>query len=90
MKDSRLADYHLEIKTLQVADYKNAVANGFESRASWYNYIISQNTDEIAEAIIDISNRYNVSLQRVASDFDPSMIMRVGKIINNKSNTKTK
>lgn len=86
MKDTLLEDYLTEIKALQVADYEKALENNFKTKKDWYNFIINQEVDEIANCIISISNRYNISLERVAKDFDSSMIMRVGKIIQN--NTK--
>ncbi|MDD2409867.1 MAG: hypothetical protein PHD03_04045 [Bacilli bacterium] len=57
-------------------------------KKDWYNFIIKREIDEIANAIISLSSRYNIPLERVANDFDSSMIMRVGKIIQN--NTKTR
>ncbi|MDD2238783.1 MAG: hypothetical protein PHH51_02755 [Bacilli bacterium] len=86
MKDTLLEDYLTEIKALQVADYEKALENNFKTKKDWYNFIINQEVDEIANCIISISNRYNIPLERVAKDFDSSMIMRVGKIIQN--NTK--
>ena len=88
MEKTLLKDYLLEIKALQVADYKKALENDFKTKKDWFNYIIKQENDEIANAIISLSNRYKIPLERAANDFDSSMIMRVGKIIQN--NTKTR
>lgn len=89
MTDAKLEDYRFEIKALQLADYNNAYENGFTTRESWYNFIVNQDYDDIAQAIINISKRYQVPLDRVAYDFDHTMIMRVGKIIKNKNDAKT-
>jgi len=88
MEENLLKDYLAEIKALQVADYERALENDFKTKKDWYNFIIKREIDEIANAIISLSSRYNIPLERVANDFDSSMIMRVGKIIQN--NTKTR
>ncbi len=88
MDKNSLDEYFLEIKALQKADYDRAIESGYTTKKDWYDYIITQEEDNIANAIISISNRYNIPLYRVANDFDSSMIMRVGKIYKN--NTKIK
>lgn len=87
MIDSKLKDYRFEIMALQTADNNNAYENGFNTKQSWCNYIIKQEYDEIAQAIISISERYEVPLEQVAYDFDPTMIIRVTKILKDKNNT---
>ena len=86
--DTRLEDYFLEIRTLQMLDYKNATENNFDSRTAWFNHMMSQQKDEIAEAIISLSERYEVPLSRAAEDFDPSMVLRVGRIKNLEKSSK--
>ncbi len=90
MKDQRLEDFKLEIELLQKKDYQNAVELNFDNKKDWYEYIIKQAEDQIAEAIIDLATRYDVPIENVANIFDPTMIIRVGKIIKEKNALKTK
>ena len=76
-----LENYKLEIQLLQEQDTKTAKDNGFETKKAWFEYIIKQEQDPIAEAIIDIAIRYDLPLERVAYDFDSTMTMRVGTIL---------
>lgn len=77
--------YELEILTLQKKDTENALASGYKTKKEWYDFIIKQDTDEIADAILDIAKRYNLDAATVANTFDPSMVVRLGKRMNQKS-----
>jgi hypothetical protein len=77
-----IEDYRLEIILLQEKDTRMAKESGHKTKQDWYNHIINSEADEIAIAIIDISERYNIPVETVASHFDSSMVMRVGKILS--------
>lgn len=82
LKDERLENYKLEIRILQQKDQETAIDNGFTNKSDWFKYICQQDYDEIAEAIISIAERYEVPLERVAHDFDSTMVVRLGRIKN--------
>ncbi len=84
----RLEQYSLEIKSLQTEDYKRAIENGFDNKYAWAEYASKQKHDDIAQSIIEIADRYNVPLERVSSDFDITMDIRIKNI--SKNNTKVR
>lgn len=75
-----IEDYKLEITLLQKKDTENALTKGFDNKTDWYNYIIKEETDDIANAILDIAERYNVPALTVALNFDASMVPRIKKV----------
>ncbi len=85
MKDYKLDDYKLEIMLLQQKDYNNAQKLGFNNKKDWYDYIINQDNDEIADAIIKLAERYDILIENAANSFDHTMLMRVGKILKNQN-----
>jgi hypothetical protein len=74
-------DFKLELKALQQKDTENANNMGYKTKREWFEYIMKEKDDEIAKAIMDLAVRYNVPLNTVAYNFDPTMVMRVGKLI---------
>ena len=88
MEEQKLEDFKLEIELLQKKDYQNAIEQGFNNKKDWYEYIIKRPEDEIAEAIISLAERYQLLVENVANIFDPTMIMRVGKVAQIKKEKK--
>jgi len=87
MNSYTIEDFRFELEVLQLQDTKNAKELGFQTKTDWYNYIINQPVDEIAEAIIDLAERENISAHIIAKYFDKnneSMIMRVDRLLNQK------
>ncbi|MDD2505078.1 MAG: hypothetical protein PHF21_02260 [Bacilli bacterium] len=81
MEKDKLEELKFEIILLQQKDYQNAINLGFNNKKDWYLYIIEQKQDEIATSIIDLAKRYDVLVENIAGIFDPTMIMRVGKVL---------
>ena len=75
----------LELMALQLKDTENALNNGFNNKEDWFKYIINSNNDEIAQATLDLSQRYNVNENILAIHFDPTMLLRINKIKNRKN-----
>lgn len=90
MENQKLEDFKLEIELLQKKDYQNATEQGFTNKKDWYEHIIQQEDDEVAKAVINLAERYQILAENVANIFDPTMIMRVGKIVQRKKDYKTK
>ena len=80
MKDTRLEDYSLEVRLLQEKDCELAAANGITTKEEWFEHIIAQDNDPTALHIISLADRYDIPVTNAANDFDPSMVIRVGKI----------
>lgn len=83
-----ISDYKLELMALQTRDTELANEQGFKTKQEWYSHIKNQDTDEIASAVIDLSKRYNIPLNVVADNFDPSMVIRVGNIVSKLTHSK--
>ncbi len=81
-----IEDYKLEITLLQKRDTENALAKGFDNKSDWCNHIMKEETDDIANAILDIAHRYNLPVLTVALNFDASMVPRVKRIQKTKEN----
>ena len=75
-----LEDFKLELVLLQKKDTEDAINNGFKNKDDWFRYIISQKTDEVAEAIINLAKRYNLNENVVASYFDSTMLYRILRV----------
>lgn len=75
-----LEDFKLELILLQKKDTEDAINRGFKNKDDWFRYIISQKTDEVAEAIINLAQRYNVNENVVASYFDSTMLYRILRV----------
>lgn len=93
MKKLNIEDLKLELTLLQRADTEEALKQGFTEKDKWILHKInSKENDEIAEAIIDISKRYNVPVYNLAQKFDKSgftMYLRVANQMK-KAQVKTK
>ena len=83
-------DYTFELKLLQLKDTENALENGFKTKNDWFNFIKEQKHDEIAEAIISLSQRESLDVGLVASHFDPTMMFRVANILSKRKTTTVK
>ncbi len=86
--EQELTDLKLELELLQKKDYENAINHDIYNKKNWYEYIITQEQDEIAETIIDVAKRYNVLGENIANIFDPTMVMRIAKVTQNKKGLK--
>ena len=72
----------LELLALQKKDTEDAINSGFKSKDDWFKYILSSDKDEVAEAVLDLSKRYDLDENVIANYFDPTMIVRLIKIKN--------
>ena len=81
-----IEDFKLELTALQNKDIEDAKNNGFNDKDSWFKHIINSDTDEVAEGIINLANRYDVKDTVVAYYFDPTMLIRLSKIKNQHKN----
>ena len=73
-------DLRIELKALQRKDTENAITKGFNNKYDWFKFIIKQNTDEIAQSIQEIAQRYQINENIIAFHFDPTMIIRLNKL----------
>jgi type III secretion system FlhB-like substrate exporter len=75
-----IENYKLEIINLQKRDTKDALAKGYKDKNSWFEYIIKQKKDKVAEEIIKIAQKYQLNKELVASHFDQLMVKRINNI----------
>ena len=78
---AKLNGYRSEIKRMQLLDNANATALGFIEKKDWFNHICQQDYDYVAKALIELAKRYKLPYERVAHDFDSTMIVRLGRYI---------
>jgi len=90
MNEHTIADYRLEIIVLQQRDTNLAKENGCRNKKEWFDFIKNSETDDTALAIINIAKRYDLPLERVAHDFDSTMIIRVGAILDRQTKQEQK
>ncbi|NLL01417.1 MAG: hypothetical protein GX265_00090 [Mollicutes bacterium] len=86
--EQEILDLKLELELLQKKDYEDALNHGIDNKKDWYEYIIKQDKDEIAEAVINVAKRYNVLAENVANIFDSTMVMRITKVMQSKKGLK--
>lgn len=84
MENLNIDDLKLELQALQAKDTEDAKKAGFKTKDDWTLYKLNhpEMKDEIAEALIDIAKRYNVSLGTLAAIYDKglSMFLRVQSV----------
>ncbi len=80
-----IEDFKLELTALQNRDIEDAKNHGFNDKDSWFKFIINEEKDEVAEGIINLAKRYEVKDTVVAYYFDPTMLIRISKVKNNKN-----
>lgn len=72
----------IELIFLQKKDEEDAHLLGIKDKKNYLKYILNKKNDPVAEALFDLSKRYQVSINTLAYYFDPTMIFRINKIIN--------
>ena len=77
-------DFKLELMALQKKDTMDANEQGFFDKDSWFKHIINADKDIVAESIIDLAKRYDIKDTVVAYYFDPTMLIRLSKVKNDK------
>jgi hypothetical protein len=72
-------DLLLELQNLQKIDTKQALQENIVNKTNWFKNCLQKEEDNIADAIINISTRYNIPELTIAKLFDETMIYRVIK-----------
>ena len=90
MKQIDIKDLELELKVLQKKDTEDALAQGFTNKDDWALHKLNTNEkDEVADAIINMAQRYEISQENLAVSFDKSLSMYL-RVQNSKKMLKQK
>jgi len=77
-----IEDFKLELTVLQRKDTEDAKNLGYNDKDAWFKHIMSEEHDEVAEAIINLAERAEIKEDVVAYYFDPTMLIRLAKVRN--------